>query len=89
MLVCGIAHEPSWLTKPHCRYSPPTGDHVAFSWAEDVVSTWCLCYHFNTQIMLVSHPRMYLRLAIINHVNGTVRRLASNRIKFPVWALLE
>lgn len=54
------------------RHPPPTGDYVAFSWAEDVVSTWCLCYQCNAQIMLVSHPGLCRRLAFIIHVIGTV-----------------
>lgn len=59
------------------RHPPPTGDYVAFSWAEVVVSTWCLCYLCNTQIMLVSHLGLCLVLAFIIHVISTVWACAS------------
>lgn len=62
-LVCGVASRARLVNYTSSqeilgRHPPPTGDYVAFSWAEDVVSTWCLCYQRNAEIMLVSPSRI-------------------------------
>lgn len=85
-LVCGVVLQPDWLTIPRCKRSSVgirllRGDYVAFSWAVDVVSTWCLRYQCNTQITPVSPPGLHLRLAFTTHLTGTVLATANNLIE--------
>lgn len=86
VLVCGVVLQPDWLTAPRCKGSNVgnrllRGDYAAFSWAVDVVSTWCLRYRCNAQITPVSPPGLHLRLAFATHLTGTVLAVPNNLIE--------